>query len=86
MVARAAGYCSDVEFSPMDATRSDRQFVYWMLEQCIEAGATDYLAKPVDTALPADTAARIARCRARSRAWFGTPVAEVQRQIARRHG
>jgi len=40
MVARAAGYCSDIEFSPMDATRSDRQYVYWMLEQCIEAGAT----------------------------------------------
>ncbi|HYM15806.1 MAG TPA: 2-isopropylmalate synthase [Dehalococcoidia bacterium] len=40
MVARAAGYCSDVEFSPMDATRSDRQYVYWMLEQCIAAGAT----------------------------------------------
>jgi 2-isopropylmalate synthase len=40
MVARAAGYCSDVEFSPMDATRSDREYVYWMLEQCIEAGAT----------------------------------------------
>ncbi len=40
MVARAAGYCSDVEFSPMDATRSDRQFVYWMLEQVIAAGAT----------------------------------------------
>ena len=40
MVARAAGYCSDVEFSPMDATRSDREYVYWMLEQCIDAGAT----------------------------------------------
>ncbi len=40
MVARAAGYCSDVEFSPMDATRSDRDYVYWMLEQCIAAGAT----------------------------------------------
>jgi 2-isopropylmalate synthase len=40
MVARAAGYCSDVEFSPMDATRSDRQYVYWMLEQVIAAGAT----------------------------------------------
>jgi 2-isopropylmalate synthase len=40
MVARAAGYCSDVEFSPMDATRSDREYVYWMLEQCIAAGAT----------------------------------------------
>ena len=40
MVARAAGYTSDVEFSPMDATRSDRDYVYWMLEQCIAAGAT----------------------------------------------
>ena len=40
MVARAAGYCSDVEFSPMDATRSDREYVYTMLEQCIAAGAT----------------------------------------------
>ncbi len=40
MVARAASYCPDVEFSPMDATRSDRQFVYWMLEQVISAGAT----------------------------------------------
>jgi len=40
MVKRAAGHCSDVEFSPMDATRSDRQYVYTMLEQCIAAGAT----------------------------------------------
>jgi 2-isopropylmalate synthase len=40
MVARARKYCSDVEFSPMDATRSDREYVYTMLEQCINAGAT----------------------------------------------
>ncbi len=40
MVARAAGYCPDVEFSPMDATRSDREYVYTMLEQVIAAGAT----------------------------------------------
>ncbi len=39
-VARAKGYTSDVEFSPMDASRSDREYVYQMLEQCIEAGAT----------------------------------------------
>ena len=39
-VARAKGYTSDVEFSPMDATRSDREYVYQMLEQVIEAGAT----------------------------------------------
>jgi 2-isopropylmalate synthase len=40
MVKKAAGYTSDVEFSPMDATRSDRQYVYRMLTECIDAGAT----------------------------------------------
>ena len=40
MVARAKGYIEDVEFSPMDSTRSEREYVYRMLEQCIEAGAT----------------------------------------------
>ncbi|MFQ5879028.1 MAG: 2-isopropylmalate synthase [Dehalococcoidia bacterium] len=40
MVARAKKYCSDVEFSPMDATRSEPAYVYRMLRECIEAGAT----------------------------------------------
>jgi 2-isopropylmalate synthase len=40
MVARAKGYTEDVEFSPMDATRSEREYVYRMLRECIEAGAT----------------------------------------------
>src|SRR3989304_1557672 len=40
MVARAKGYVEDVEFSPMDATRSEWEYVYRMLEQVIEAGAT----------------------------------------------
>ena len=40
MVARAKQYCEDVEFSPMDATRSEREYVYTMLQECIEAGAT----------------------------------------------
>jgi 2-isopropylmalate synthase len=39
-VARAKQYCEDVEFSPMDATRSERDYVYTMLQQCIDAGAT----------------------------------------------
>jgi 2-isopropylmalate synthase len=39
-VAHAKRYCEDVEFSPMDATRSERDYVYTMLEQCIQAGAT----------------------------------------------
>ncbi len=40
MVARAKGYVEDVEFSPMDATRSEWDYVYRMLEDVIEAGAT----------------------------------------------
>ncbi len=39
-VARAAKYCPDVEFSPMDATRSEPAYVYQMLKECIDAGAT----------------------------------------------
>ena len=40
MVARAKKYCDDVEFSPMDATRSELEYVYRMLTECIDAGAT----------------------------------------------
>ncbi len=40
MVARAKGYLSDVEFSPMDATRTDPSFLYQILEATIAAGAT----------------------------------------------
>ena len=39
-VSRAAKYCSDVEFSPMDATRSDHEFVYQLVQAAIEEGAT----------------------------------------------
>jgi 2-isopropylmalate synthase len=40
MVARAKAYTSDVEFSPMDASRSEPAYVYQMLEEVIAAGAT----------------------------------------------
>ena len=40
MVARAKKLCSNVEFSPMDATRSDPEFVFRMLREVVEAGAT----------------------------------------------
>jgi 2-isopropylmalate synthase len=40
MVSRAKDYCSDVEFSPMDATRSERSFLYDVLATAVEAGAT----------------------------------------------
>ena len=39
-VARAKKYCPNVEFSPMDATRSDPHYVYTLVEECIAAGAT----------------------------------------------
>jgi 2-isopropylmalate synthase len=38
-VARARGYCADVEFSPMDATRSDPEYLYRVLEAAIGEGA-----------------------------------------------
>ena len=40
MVARAKRYCDDVEFSPMDAGRSDWDYVVEVLKAVIEAGAT----------------------------------------------
>jgi len=39
-VKRACSCCSDVEFSPMDATRTDPDFLLKMVEAAIEAGAT----------------------------------------------
>ncbi len=39
-VAHAKKYVSDIEFSPMDATRSDREFVYQIVQAAIEEGAT----------------------------------------------
>ena len=53
MVARAKSYCSDVEFSPMDATRSDWDYLYEVLEAVIEAGATTInIADTVGYAMP----------------------------------
>lgn len=40
MVARAKGYCEDVEFSPMDASRTQPEYLYALLRAVIEAGAT----------------------------------------------
>ena len=40
MVARAKGYLDDVEFSPMDATRTEPAFLYQIIEATIAAGAT----------------------------------------------
>ncbi len=40
MVAFAKSFMDDVEFSPMDAVRSDPEYLYQVLERAIAAGAT----------------------------------------------
>ena len=40
MVAYAKSFMADVEFSPMDAVRSDPEFLYQVLERAIASGAT----------------------------------------------
>jgi 2-isopropylmalate synthase len=40
MVARAKKYTDDIEFSPMDASRTEPKYIYLILEAVIEAGAT----------------------------------------------
>ncbi len=40
MVTYARSLCSDVEFSPMDASRSDPEYLYEVLKVAIECGAT----------------------------------------------
>jgi len=40
MVARAKRYAEDVEFSPMDASRTEPAYIYQILEAVIKAGAT----------------------------------------------
>jgi 2-isopropylmalate synthase len=40
MVARAKQYTDDIEFSPMDASRTEPEYLYQILKAVIEAGAT----------------------------------------------
>ena len=59
-VERAKGYCDDVEFSPMDATRTDIEYLYTMLEAVIDAGAnTVNIADTVGYTVPAEFAERL---------------------------
>ena len=59
-VERAKSYCSDVEFSPMDATRTDPEYLFKMLEAVINAGATTVnIADTVGYAIPSEFAQRI---------------------------
>lgn len=64
-VRRAKGYCSDVEFSPEDATRSDFDFLVRVVRAAIEAGATVInVPDTVGYALPEEFASLIERLRA----------------------
>tara|TARA_Y100000994_G_C15699343_1_gene444491 strand:+ start:499 stop:2034 length:1536 start_codon:yes stop_codon:yes gene_type:complete len=59
-VERAKSYCEDVEFSPMDATRTDPEYLYQLLEAVIDAGATTVnIADTVGYTIPSEFAQRI---------------------------
>jgi 2-isopropylmalate synthase len=61
MVARAKKYTSDIEFSPMDASRTDPKYLYQILEAVISAGAsTVNIPDTVGYAIPEEWAQRIA--------------------------
>jgi 2-isopropylmalate synthase len=65
-VAHARKLCSDVEFSPEDATRSDREFLVEVLEAAVEAGATTLnIPDTVGYATPEEFGALIAFLRRR---------------------
>src|SRR6478752_3662304 len=57
-VAQARALCDDVEFSPMDATRADRQFTAEVLQIAIDEGATTInIPDTVGYAMPQEYAA-----------------------------
>jgi len=61
MVERARGYVEDVEFSPMDASRSEPEYLYEVLSAVIKAGATTLnIPDTVGYALPGSFGALIA--------------------------
>jgi 2-isopropylmalate synthase len=54
-VARASKLCKDIEFTPMDTTRTDTRFLYQVLEKVIAAGATTVnIADTVGYAIPSE--------------------------------
>ena len=55
MVARAKQYTDDIEFSPMDASRAEPEYIYQILEAVIDAGATTLnIPDTVGYAIPAE--------------------------------
>ena len=64
-VARAKRYLDDVEFSPMDATRTEPEYLYALLEAVIEAGATTVnIPDTVGYSIPSEFAGLIRSIRA----------------------
>jgi 2-isopropylmalate synthase len=60
MVARAKEYTPDIEFSPMDASRTDPQYLYQIVEAVISAGATTVnIPDTVGYAIPSEWGERI---------------------------
>jgi 2-isopropylmalate synthase len=60
MVARAKKYTDDIEFSPMDASRTDLKYLYQILEEVIKAGATTLnIPDTVGYAIPGEWGERI---------------------------
>ena len=57
MVSRARGYCDNIEFSPMDATRTNPEYLYQLIKAVINAGATTVnIADTVGYAIPSQFA------------------------------
>src|SRR5579872_6743414 len=65
-VAFAKSLCADVEFSPEDATRTDPEFLFQVLEAVVEAGATTLnIPDTVGYTVPAEFGELIASIRSR---------------------
>ena len=61
-VAHARSYCDDVEFSPMDATRADPEFLAHMVQAAVDAGATTInIPDTVGYSIPGEFAVMIER-------------------------
>jgi 2-isopropylmalate synthase len=65
-VRLARTFCNDVEFSPEDATRTDPEFLFQVLEAVVEAGATTLnIPDTVGYTVPSEFGALIAHIRQR---------------------
>jgi 2-isopropylmalate synthase len=74
-VRRAKALCADVEFSPEDATRTDPEFLFQVLEAVIEAGATTLnIPDTVGYTVPAEFGELIRNIRQRVRGAQGVVI------------